>query len=222
MYKVCIFDLDGTLTDTLESLSYSVNATLRELGLGQISDEQCKAFVGNGARHLIEKSLEAAGDPELFNIEKAMEVYGRIFKENCTYHVAPYPGVVELLEALKKDGVKLAVLSNKPHLQTIDVVKTFFGEDLFAWVQGQQEGVPRKPDPAAAILIAEHFNVPKEECVYIGDSDVDMQTGNAAGMKTVGVTWGFRSKEVLLTHGAHCTIDRAEELIAIVGSEGVK
>ena len=221
MYKVCIFDLDGTLTDTLESLSYSVNATLRKLGLGQITDEQCKAFVGNGARHLIERSIEAAGDPELTRIDEAMETYGRIFKVNCTYHVKPYPGVEQMLQELKERGIKLAVLSNKPHVQTQDVVKTFFGANLFDWVQGQKEGVPRKPDPEAAYFIANQLGVSSEECVYIGDSDVDMQTGNAAGMKTVGVTWGFRSKDVLVEHGAHCTIDRAEELIAIVG-EGVK
>ena len=117
--------------------------------------------------------------------------------------------------------MKLAVLSNKPHGQTQDVVQTYFGTELFDWVQGQKEGVPRNPDPQAACFIAEQLGVSSEECVYIGDSDVDMQTGNAAGMKTVGVTWGFRSKEVLLEHSAHCTIDNAEELIEIVG-EGVK
>lgn len=222
MYKACIFDLDGTLTDTLESLTFSVNATLKELGLGQITDEQCQAFVGNGARHLIEKALAAAGDPELQQVEQGMEVYGRIFKENCTYQVKPYPGIEMMLKTLKEQGIKLAVLSNKPHAQTVDVVHTFFGEDTFAWVQGQQEQVPRKPDPAAALYIAEKFQIPNDACVYIGDSDVDMKTGNAAGMKTVGVTWGFRSKDVLIEHGAHCTIDRAEELIAIVGGEGVK
>lgn len=222
MYKACIFDLDGTLTDTLESLSYSVNATLRELGLGQITDEQCKAFVGNGARYLIERSLQAAGDEKLTRVEEAMEVYRRIFKVNCTYHVKPYDGIVDTLNALKEQGVKLAVLSNKPHLQTVDVVATFFEEGVFEWVQGQQEGIPRKPDPAAVLLIAERFGVTPEECVYIGDSDVDMQTGNAAGMTTVGVTWGFRTKEVLTTNGAKHTIDRAEELIRIVREKGVE
>ena len=110
----------------------------------------------------------------------------------------------------------MAVLSNKPHLQTIDVVREFFGEDTFTHVQGQQEGVPRKPDPTAALLIAEKLCVDPKECVYIGDSDVDMQTGNAAGMETVGVSWGFRPKEMLIEHGAKHTIDYPEELISIV------
>lgn len=216
MYKACIFDLDGTLTDTLESLSYSVNATLKELGLGQITDTQCKAFVGNGARRLIEQSLQAAGDPEAKRIEAAMEVYGRIFKKYCTYHVAPYEGIVDMLQELKKEGVQLAVLSNKPHLQTKDVVATFFDEDTFARVYGQQEGVPRKPDPAAVHMILEELEVSREECLYIGDSDVDMQTGCAAGVPAVGVTWGFRTKEVLIEHGATYVVDKPEEIISIV------
>ncbi|MBQ2986918.1 MAG: HAD family hydrolase [Tyzzerella sp.] len=219
MYKACIFDLDGTLTDTLESLTYSVNATLSELGLSQITAEQCKAFVGSGARKLIERSLEAAGDPELLHVEQAMEVYGRIFKENCTYHVAPYEGITEMLETLKKAEVRLAVLSNKPHLQTKDVVTTFFGRDTFVSVQGQQEGVPRKPDPTALFMIAKELNVDIEECLYIGDSDVDMETGCAAKVTTIGVTWGFRSKEVLKEHGAVYIVDQAEEIISIVKGE---
>lgn len=219
MYKACIFDLDGTLTDTLESLTYSVNATLRELGLGQITDEQCKAFVGSGARKLIERALRAAGDPEALRLEEGMEVYGRIFKENCTYHVAPYSGIVEMLTALKRQGVQLAVLSNKPHIQTQDVVATFFGNDTFSSVQGQREGIPRKPDPAAVFMIAEELNVATEECVYIGDSDVDMQTGCAAGVTTIGVSWGFRSREVLKEYGATYIVDKAEEIISIVKGE---
>ena len=219
MYKVCIFDLDGTLTDTVESLTYSVNATLSELGLSQITEEQCKAFVGSGARKLIERSLKAAGDPELLHVEKAMEVYGRVFKENCTYHVARYEGIVEMLDTLKTLGVRLAVLSNKPHLQTKDVVATFFGADIFTCVQGQQEGIPRKPDPAAVFMIAKELNVATKECLYIGDSDVDMQTGNAAGVTTIGVTWGFRSREVLKENGAAYIVDKAQEIISIVKGE---
>lgn len=222
MYKACIFDLDGTLTDTLESIAYSVNATLQELGLMQITSEQCKDFIGNGARYLIECSLQAAGDPALIHMKHAMDIYNRIFKENCTYHVAPYEGIIDLLQCLKEQGIELAVLSNKPHLQTVDVVNTFFDKGVFTWVQGQQENIPRKPDPTAAHLIAERFGTEAQEVVYIGDSDVDMQTGKAAGMTTVGVTWGFRSKEVLIAHGADYTIDKPEELITIVKNKGAE
>lgn len=220
MYKACIFDLDGTLTDTLESLTYSVNETLREMQLPGITAAQCRSFVGNGARYLMERTLEAVGDTSLSGIEQAMEIYGRIFGENCTYHVTPYEGIVEMLQTLKSGGVRLAVLSNKPHVQAVDVVNSFFEEGTFTYVQGQMEGVPRKPDPAAALMIAERMQVSQEECVYIGDSDVDMQTGNAAGMVTVGVSWGFRSREVLEEHGAKYIIDKPQELVKIIKGNG--
>ena len=216
MYKACIFDLDGTLTDTLESLTYSVNATLREMGLGQITHEQCRSFVGNGARRLLELSIQAAGDEDAKRIEEAVEIYGRIFKTYCTYRVAPYDGIVEMLDSLKEQGIKMAVLSNKPHQQTQDVVASFFQDHLFSSVRGQQEGVPRKPDPAAVFLILDEFQVAPDECLYIGDSEVDMNTGNAAGVDTIGVTWGFRSKDVLTLHGAKYIANKAEEIISIV------
>lgn len=219
MYKACIFDLDGTLTDTLESLTYSVNETLKELGLQRITEEQCRSFIGNGARYLIERALAAAGDETLALVEQAMEIYRRIFQQNCTYHVIPYEGTTEMLEALKCSGIQLAVLSNKPHAQALDVVDTFFEKGTFTYVQGQMEGVPRKPDPTAALLIAEKLQISREECVYVGDSDVDMQTGNAAGMETVGVSWGFRSRDVLAEHGAKHIIDKPEELVKIIKGE---
>ncbi len=221
MYQVCIFDLDGTLTDTLESITYSVNLTLEELGLSSITREQCKTFIGNGARYLIEESLKAAGDADAMQIEKAMEVYGRVFGEHCTYKVEPYKGIVELLGKLKAQGIKLAVLSNKPHEQTKDVVAKFFERDIFNYIQGQCEGIPRKPDPAAALLIAEQFGVSREACVYIGDSDVDMETASAAGMESVGVTWGFRPEEVLKEHGAKHIIHYPSELLSIITEKGV-
>lgn len=132
--KACIFDLDGTLTNTLESLVYSVRATLREMGLPEITKEQCRTFVGNGARRLMVDSLAAVGDENAERLEEGMQVYGRIFDENCTYHVTPYEGIVKMLEALKDRGIKLAVLSNKPHAQTVKVVREIFGDGVFDYV----------------------------------------------------------------------------------------
>lgn len=219
MYKVCIFDLDGTLTDTIESIAYSVNLTLKELGLMQLTQEQCMAFAGNGARNLMEQSLRAAGDEELQLIDKAMEVYGRVFKENCTYHAAPFAGIKPLLAKLKEMGLQLSVLSNKPHLQTIDVVNSFFEEGTFAYIQGQREDVPRKPDPAGALLIANSLEASIDECLYIGDSDTDMMTGKAAGMTTIGVLWGFRTREVLREYGADYIVDKPEDIVSIAKGE---
>lgn len=221
MFRLCIFDLDGTLTDTLDSLTYSVNLTLEEMGYPALERSKCRAFVGNGSRVLIEKALKASGDTTLSRIEEGMEVYDRVFDANCTYHVTPYDGIVELLQALKEKGMKLTVLSNKPHRQAVHVVEEVFGKEMFDWVQGQQEGIPRKPDPYAAIQIAEKFGVKSEECVYIGDSEVDVATGTAARMKTLGVTWGFRSVEQLKEAGATILLDRPVQILEEINKGGI-
>lgn len=214
--KACIFDLDGTLTNTLESMTYSVNLTLEEMGLSKITKDQCRLFVGNGARVLMEKSLKAAGDTDASRIEEGMEIYGRIFDRNCTYHVTPYEGIPEILKALKDKGIHLAVLSNKPDRQTVKVVKAIFGEELFDYAQGQKEGIRRKPEPDGVWYLMEQMHVSKEECLYIGDSEVDAATGRNAGLKTIGVLWGFRDRKTLETAGADDLIDRPDELLQFV------
>lgn len=214
--KACIFDLDGTLTNTLESMTYSVNLTLEEMGLPKITKDQCRLFVGNGARVLMEKSLKAAGDTDASRIEEGMEIYGRIFDRNCTYHVTPYEGIPEMLKALKDKEIHLAVLSNKPDRQTVKVVKAIFGEELFDYAQGQKEGIRRKPEPDGVWYLMEQMHVSKEECLYIGDSEVDAATGRNAGLKTIGVLWGFRDRKTLETAGADDLIDRPDELLQFV------
>ena len=214
--KACIFDLDGTLTNTLDSMTYSVNATLREMGLSEITKEQCKSFVGNGARVLIEKSLRISGDPDAERLDEGMAIYGRIFDENCTYHVTPYEGIVQMLKSMKDKGIKLAVLSNKPHQQTVKVVREVFGEEMFDFAQGQKEEIARKPDPAGVNYLMEQMGVSQEECLYVGDSEVDIRTGKNAGLRTISVAWGFRSKEVLETAGADTIIGSPEELLQFV------
>ena len=214
--KACIFDLDGTLTNTLESMTYSVNLTLEEMGLSKITKDQCRLFVGNGARVLMEKSLKAAGDTDASRIEEGMEIYGRIFDQNCTYHVTPYEGIPEMLKALKDKGIQLAVLSNKPDRQTVKVVKAIFGEELFDYAQGQKDGIRRKPEPDGVWYLMEQMHVSKEECLYIGDSEVDAATGRNAGLKTIGVLWGFRDRKTLETAGADDLIDRPDELLQFV------
>ena len=216
MYKACIFDLDGTLTNTLDSLTFSVNESMKEMNLSIITKEQCRMFVGNGSKVLLEKTLEVSGDPDKLRIEEAMEVYDRIFKDNCTYKVVPYDGIVKLLTSLKERGIKLAVLSNKPDREVKSVVSKIFGEGIFDIARGQMEGVPRKPDPTAVFEIADKLGVSREEVVYIGDSDVDICTGINADVKTVGVSWGFRKREVLIEAGATCIIDKAEELLDLL------
>lgn len=214
--KACIFDLDGTLTNTLESMTYSVNLTLKEMGLSRITKDQCRMFVGNGARVLIEESLKVSGDPKASRIEEGMKIYGRIFDQNCTYHVTPYEGIPEMLKALKDRGIHLAVLSNKPDRQTVKVVKEIFGDNIFDYAQGQKDGIRRKPAPDGVWYLMEQMQVSKEECLYIGDSEVDAATGKNAGLKTIGVLWGFRDRKTLETAGADHLIERPEELLQFV------
>lgn len=207
MLQLCIFDLDGTLADTLDSLVYSVSAVLKEMGYEPIDPAQCRSFVGNGARVLVEKALKAAGDTEGKRVEEGLERYRRIFVKGCTYNVVPYDGMRELLKELKARGVHLAVLTNKPHERAIDVVETVFGKGTFEVIQGQQDGMPRKPDPAPALDIAKSFGLTPGDCLYIGDSEVDIATGKAAGMKTLGVSWGFRTRGQLVEAGAEYIVD---------------
>lgn len=214
--KACIFDLDGTLTNTLESMTYSVNLTLKEMGLSQITKDQCRMFVGNGARVLIEESLKVSGDPKASRIEEGMKIYGRIFDQNYTYHVTLYEGIPEMLKALKDRGIHLAVLSNKPDRQTVKVVKEIFGDNIFDYAQGQKDGIRRKPEPDGVWYLMEQMQVSKEECLYIGDSEVDAATGKNAGLKTIGVLWGFRDRKTLETAGADHLIERPEELLQFV------
>ena len=215
MYKACIFDLDGTLTDTLDSLTYSVNETMKETGLPQITREQCRMFVGNGAKVLIQKSLEAAGVSEEEFFPRTFQAFRRIFDKNCTYRVKPYEGIVSLLSELKARDIKLGVLSNKPDRQAVHVVSRIFGENIFDIVWGQKEGVPRKPDPSALLLMAEELMADPSEIIYIGDSEVDVQTGQAAKVKTVLVSWGFREPEDLRKAGAELIVNSTEEILKI-------
>ena len=214
--KACIFDLDVTLTDTLESLTYSVRATLREMGLAEITADECRQFVGNGARRLMECALAAAGDKDAGRIDEGMEIYGRIFDANCTYHVTPYEGIPQMISGLRKKGIQLAVLSNKPHEQTVKVVREIFGEDIFDCVLGQKEGIKRKPDPEGVYNVLDILHTEKDECLYVGDSEVDVKTALNAKIACVGVAWGFRSREVLAEAGAEHIIDLPEELLQYV------
>lgn len=219
MYRACIFDLDGTLTDTLESLTYSVNETMKEIGLSEITSEQCREFVGNGARVLIEKTLKASGDEGLTRFDEAFDAYRRIFDKCCTYRVKPYPGIPEMLGVMKERGIRLGVLSNKPDRQAVHVVEEIFGKGVFDHVQGQKDSVPRKPDPTAVLSIAGGFGVSPAETLYIGDSEVDGATGKAAGMDTILVSWGFRSRGVLEAAKPLCIADTTDEILQIIGEK---
>ena len=215
MIKACIFDLDGTLCDSVVSIGTCVNHVLEEFSLPQIEMEKYKIFVGDGVHQLIVRALAYVKADEAL-VEPVQKRYLERFQEECLYEVRPYEGIRDMLQAIRERGIPMAVLSNKPHENTKKVIAALFGEDLFTLVRGQQAGVPRKPDPAGALLEARELGAAPEECLYVGDTATDMQTGNTAGMQTVGVLWGFRDRQELKESGAKHIIGQPMELIGLL------
>lgn len=213
MKKAVIFDLDGTLTDSIASIKISADKTMEKYGFGPFTEDEYKYFVGDGAAVLIERCLKAGGDTTLQYLEEAYREYQKIFEEYCMYRVEPYRGIRELLTALKGKGVKRAVLSNKPHPRTLDVISTIFGDACFDVVRGQMDNVPKKPSPEGVFKIAEELSVEPKDILYLGDTGTDMQTGKRAGAFTVGALWGFRKKEELLENGADAVIENPLQLL---------
>lgn len=215
-YLACIFDLDGTLANTLESIAYFGNSTLAAFHLPSIPAETYRLLVGNGADILMKRMLSTVGaslsEEEL---RKFREEYDRRYESEPMKLVAPYPGLHELLSGWKARGIRLGVLSNKPDNMTRYIVRELYG-DLPDLVRGQREGVPKKPDPTAVLEMAKELCLSPEQILYLGDSGVDMETGRNAGMDTCGVLWGFRDREELLAHGAKYLVSSAEELEQLV------
>lgn len=216
MYKCCIFDLDGTLIDSIKAISHTCNLTLNKYNLGPIEENDYKIYVGEGYKKLVERALIHCGDKELANYEDALVTYMDYFKIHCMHEVVPYDGITNMLEFLKKNNIKVAILSNKPHERTIDNVNGVFGNDYFDRVSGEVEDIKRKPDPQGAIITAKELGILPKDCLYIGDTDTDMKTGIAANMDTVGVTWGFRNREELSGYNPKYIVDRPEEIISIL------
>jgi len=212
MYKACVFDLDGTLTDTLSSISYFANRALEKYGLKAIEKEKYKIMVGNGAKILVKRMMAENGnnDEELYL--KVLEEYNGTYDNDFTYLTRVYDGIEELLEFLKEENFKIGVVSNKPHSTTVQIVNHFFENGVFDRVYGQRENVPIKPDPTTVFQVLDEFGVAAEECIYAGDTGTDMKTGKNAGAFTVGVTWGFRDAKELKENGADLIINHPREL----------
>lgn len=213
MKKLVVFDLDGTLADTISSLKYSGDLALGKFGFGPFSATQYKYFVGDGAANLVRRALVAGGDVNLDFFERALAEYRRVFAANCMYKVAPYAGVPELLGELRSRGVKCAVLSNKPHGQTLAVVESLFDKGVFDIVLGQVEGVAIKPSPEGVFKILKEFSVMAADALYIGDTATDMKTGKAAGIFTLGALWGFRGRDELVAGGADALLSHPRDLM---------
>ena len=218
MIKFAIFDLDGTLCDTLEAIRYYVNVTIEKYGAKPISREECRVFVGNGAKKLIERAMRARDiAPELF--DEIFKKYKSTYDANPYYLTSPYDGIPEMIDTLKAAGIKLAVLSNKQDGATQGAVKHFFG-NKFSAVFGGRDGIPLKPDKRAFEAILTELSASADEVAYIGDSDVDVLTiKNAHPALGIAVSWGFRTREELLAAGAQIILDTPKEVLEYIKKE---
>ena len=211
-----VFDLDGTLVDSLSDIARSTNIVLAQLGHPVHELDAYRRFIGDGVATLFSRALPAdvSGDSAL--IADCVRRFGDVYDVNWNVDSRPYDGIAELLDELTRAAMPLAVLSNKPHRFTVQCMREFFPDREFAVVFGQRDGVPRKPDPAGALEIADLLHVAPRDCLYLGDSLVDMQTAVRAGMIPVGALWGFRSREELEAHGAAHVIANPGELLPFV------
>jgi len=201
-YRLACFDLDGTLLDTLAGLVNALNAARRMNGLAPQTEEQIRGFIGNGVEKLVERSLEA--DPGTFNDElkqKLLEDRIRYYAANCLYETHPYDGITEAVLKLRSSGMKLAVVTNKDEIPTTILINHFF-PGVFDYVCGTMPGKPRKPEPEAIGMCLDALGVSPEECVYIGDSEVDILTARNSGLDLISCDWGYRSRAFLKENGA--------------------
>lgn len=206
-----IFDLDGTLLDTLEDIAETANAVLTHHGFQAHPKEAYKGFVGDGLRALMERIAPLSTPATVIN--DCCRLFMQLYGSKCMHNSRPYDGIEDMLAAVKKKGISMAVLSNKPHAFTQLFVDTFFARETFAFVYGQREGFAKKPDPSVALTIAELQGIRPENMLFVGDTPIDIRTGKASGMMTSAVTWGFRSRPELQEEKPDSIINHPMELL---------
>lgn len=212
-YNTVIFDLDGTLLNTLEDLADSVNFALESFNYPTRTYQEIRSFIGNGVKDLLTKSVPTGTDEE--SILKCLQVFKDHYKTNMQNKTAPYDGIIDLLEELNSKNVKLGIVSNKYDSGVKNLNKYYF-KNLIPVAIGEREGVRKKPAPDTVLAAMEELNSTKEKCLYVGDSPSDMITAQNANMKGVGVTWGFRDEDLLRESGADFIIKSPKELLEIL------
>ena len=212
MIKGCIFDLDGTLIDSLEDLAHSTNDVLQSRGYKIHPISAYNYFVGNGVRKLVERALP---DDKKIETDECLIDFYKVYEKRCLEFTYCYEGIIELLNYLNDNNIKMAVVTNKPHHLAVKICEHYF-KDKFIEVIGNKDEFPLKPEPTSTLHVLDQFNISLDECVFIGDSNVDIYTGINANMKTIGVTWGFRTYEELKEAGATYVVDKPSEIKEII------
>ena len=212
-YKLAIFDLDGTILDTLEDLADAMNYALGEHGYPGRTIEEVRRFVGNGIRKLIERAVPAGLAKE--EIDRVHETFSAYYQQYCADKTRPYEGVLPLLERLRAAGCLTAVVSNKADAAVQPLCRRYYN-GLFDYAVGERTGIRRKPDPDSVQEVLRRLQVEAADAVYIGDSEVDIQTAKNAGLDSIIVTWGFRDRDYLESQGGRRFVDRPEEIEQII------
>lgn len=209
--RAVIFDLDGTLLYTLDDLKDSVNYALKQCNLKERTLDEIRTFVGNGIYKLIERAVGANKE----QLEKCFEVFKYHYNKNCNNTTKPYKNVIETLKKLKEKDIKLAILSNKADFAVKNLTNIYF-KNLIDISMGENKKYAKKPDSTACLYILEKFNVKKEEAIFVGDSEVDLQTAKNAGIRCLSASWGYKEKEFLAKSGANIIINSIEEILNFV------
>ncbi len=215
--KLIVFDLDGTLADTIGDIACSLNAALAGLAYPTLSEWEVQKLVGHGLRQLCSDALPEEKKDDSRRVFRALEAH---YSEHCCDRTRPYDGVQRLLVKLRAAGKTLAVASNKPHKNAMQVVNACFPRDSFSMILGSMDKFPNKPAPDMLRFIMDYFSVSPEETLFVGDSEVDVAFAKNAGVDCIAVSWGFRSRKTLLAGGAKRIADDAEELLAAILKEG--
>ncbi|MCC8108618.1 MAG: HAD family hydrolase [Planctomycetes bacterium] len=218
--QAVVFDLDGTLLNTLDDLADAMTSVLRHYGCPEHPVDSYRFFVGNGLANLTRQAMPPGTPDDV--IVTATAMLKKAYAANWSVKTRPYEGVPEMIDDFRRRAIPMTILSNKADEFTQAIVKHYFPEGTFAAVRGQTDDVPKKPDPAGALLITESLGVRPEDCLYFGDTDTDMATGLAANMFTIGVTWGFRPLAELVGAGAMAIIDHPSEAIRFVDDESAR
>ena len=213
MYKLAIFDLDGTLLDTLRDLASAVNFALRKFSFPERTVDEVRSFIGNGVVKLMERSTPDGTDSD--TQQRCLDTFRKYYLQHMADTTAPYAQVTDLLSDLRKNGIKIAVVSNKLHPAVEDLCESYF-PGLIDKAVGVSVEEERKPSPINVIRTMELFEADTDSCIYIGDSEVDVQTAHNAGIRCIGVTWGFRDKECLMAHGCEFIADSTDQVKEII------